>query len=91
MAGETPMGDWSSALQKAQADLMRQWLDMNAAWARTTWKAPIRPSAAVIRASASVVSWTGSALPARTDAESSNLPGASRKTEAVNRTPRDTL
>ena len=36
MAGETPMGDWSSALQKAQADLMRQWLDMNAAWARAT-------------------------------------------------------
>jgi len=36
MAGETPLGDWTSALQKAQSDLMRQWLDMNAAWARAT-------------------------------------------------------
>jgi len=36
MAGETPLGDWSASLQKAQADLMRQWLDMNAAWARAT-------------------------------------------------------
>ncbi|MFM2289229.1 MAG: hypothetical protein RL684_2372, partial [Pseudomonadota bacterium] len=45
MAGETPMGDWSTALQKAQADLMRQWLDMNAAWARTT-SPPGTPAAA---------------------------------------------
>lgn len=36
MAGDSPSGDWSAALQKAQADLMRQWLDMNAAWARAT-------------------------------------------------------
>jgi polyhydroxyalkanoate synthase subunit PhaE len=35
MAGDSPSGDWSAALQKAQADLMRQWLDMNAAWRAT--------------------------------------------------------
>src|SRR5258706_16248209 len=28
-------GDWSAALQKAQADMLRQWTEMSQAWAAT--------------------------------------------------------
>ena len=28
-------GDWSVALQKAQADMLRQWTEMSQAWAAT--------------------------------------------------------
>ena len=35
MASDTnPTGDWAAAMQKAQADLLRQWTDMSQGWAR---------------------------------------------------------
>jgi len=32
----TNMGDWAAAMQKAQADLLRQWTEMGSAWTRAT-------------------------------------------------------
>ncbi len=32
----TNTGDWAAAMQKAQADLLRQWTDMGSAWAKAT-------------------------------------------------------
>ena len=63
MAGETPLGDWTSALQKAQSDLMRQWLDMNAAWARAT-SPQAAANAAATGAAAGCRSWPRSAAAA---------------------------
>ena len=35
MASDTnPTGDWATAMQKAQADLLRQWTDMSQSWTR---------------------------------------------------------
>ena len=37
MANETDAtGDWAAAMQKAQADMLRQWTDMGQAWARNS-------------------------------------------------------
>ena len=32
----TNMGDWAAAMQKAQADLLRQWTEMGSAWTKAT-------------------------------------------------------
>jgi class III poly(R)-hydroxyalkanoic acid synthase PhaE subunit len=61
MAGESPVGEWTAALQKAQADLMRQWLDMNAAWARAT---PAAGPAAAAGYSGAGAAGAGAARPA---------------------------
>src|SRR6267154_1812615 len=35
MAADTnPAGDWAAALQKAQADMLRQWSDLGQSWTR---------------------------------------------------------
>jgi class III poly(R)-hydroxyalkanoic acid synthase PhaE subunit len=41
----TNTGDWAAAMQKAQADLLRQWTEMGSAWTRTTGS-PAMPQAA---------------------------------------------
>ncbi len=41
MASDTnPGGDWAAAMQKAQADLLRQWTDMGQSWTRTATAGP---------------------------------------------------
>jgi len=41
MASESkPAGDWAAAIQKAQADMLRQWTDLGQAWMRATGGAP---------------------------------------------------
>src|SRR5258706_14268458 len=39
-------GDWSAALQKAQADMLRQWTEMSQAWAATGSAGAGAPAAA---------------------------------------------
>src|SRR5712675_908067 len=47
MASESnATGDWSAALQKAQADMLRQWTEMSQAWAAAGSAGPGAPAAA---------------------------------------------
>jgi class III poly(R)-hydroxyalkanoic acid synthase PhaE subunit len=39
-----PGGDWASAAQKAQADLLRQWTDMSLAWSKSVQGATAQPA-----------------------------------------------
>jgi len=45
MGPESTTGDWAAAMQKAQADLLRQWTDMGSAWAKATAGAGAMPGA----------------------------------------------
>jgi len=44
--GTNPAGDWAAAMQKAQADMLRQWSELGQGWARAAAPAAATPAGA---------------------------------------------
>lgn len=45
-SGTNPAGDWAAAMQKAQADMLRQWSELGQSWARTAGLSAAAPAGA---------------------------------------------
>lgn len=62
-SGTNPAGDWAAAMQKAQADMLRQWSELGQSWARAAAPAAGAPAGANLGgATASAAPAAGEAL-----------------------------
>ena len=66
-SGTNPAGDWAAAMQKAQADMLRQWSELGQGWARAAAPAAAAPPGAGLGGS------TASAAPASGEALARNF------------------
>lgn len=61
-SGTNPAGDWAAAMQKAQADMLRQWSEVGQSWARAAAPAAAAPAGEGFGGSPASAAASGEAL-----------------------------